>query len=78
MKNQSLVLYVKYSCPFCKKVLNHMKDNEIDIEIRDVNDSTHKEYLIENGGKGQVPCLFIDGSALYESSDIINWLDNNY
>ncbi|WP_373454247.1 glutathione S-transferase N-terminal domain-containing protein [Halanaerobium congolense] len=27
--------------------------------------------------KRQVPCLFIDGEPLYESSDIINWLKSN-
>ena len=33
--------------------------------------------LIERGGKRQVPCLFIDGKALYESSDINAWLETN-
>ena len=44
-----------------------------------LNDDTRKSeddrrYLIENGGKEQVPCLFIDGKPLYESLDIIDWL----
>lgn len=25
----------------------------------------------------QVPCLFIDGEPLYESMDIIKWLEEN-
>lgn len=29
------------------------------------------------GGKRQVPCLFIDGKPLYESSDIIAWFEQN-
>lgn len=29
------------------------------------------------GGKHQVPCLFIDGKPLYESSDIIAWFEQN-
>lgn len=28
-------------------------------------------------GKRQVPCLFIDGKPLYESSDIIAWFEQN-
>ena len=37
----------------------------------------HRERLIEVGGKCQVPCLFIDGEPLYESSDIIDYLAEN-
>lgn len=33
--------------------------------------------LIEVGGKQQVPCLLIDGKPLYESSDIISWIDEH-
>ena len=35
------------------------------------------QTLMEVGGKRQVPCLFIDGAPLYESSDIIDWLRAN-
>ena len=35
------------------------------------------KYLIEHGGKEQVPCLFIDGKPLYESLDIIAWLEEH-
>jgi glutathione S-transferase len=31
--------------------------------------------LRQVGGKQQVPCLFIDGAAMYESADIIEYLD---
>ena len=36
------------------------------------------EELVKIGGKSQVPCLVIDGRALYESDDIIEWLKENY
>jgi len=39
-------------------------------------DTGAKEELIRIGGKGQVPCLVIDGKALYESDDIIEWFKN--
>ncbi len=38
----------------------------------------NRNALIEVGGSPQVPCLFIDGRAMYESSDIIEWLKENY
>ena len=33
--------------------------------------------LVGVGGKRQVPCLFIDGDPLYESLDIIDWLQKH-
>ena len=35
------------------------------------------EQLVSIGGKRQVPCLFIDGKPLYESLDIIKWLEEH-
>ena len=34
--------------------------------------------LIRIGGMMQTPCLMIDGKAMYESDDIIEWLKENY
>ena len=70
------VLYKKDSCPFCQKVLRFMNENKVEgIETKDiVEDSANKEFLIEKGGKNQVPCLFIDGKPLYESDDIIAYI----
>ena len=34
----------------------------------------YKQRLIKDGGKMQVPCLFIDGRPMYESDDIAKWL----
>lgn len=77
MDKQELTLFVKYTCPYCKKVLNFMEENDIDICIKDVTEQDNKQYLIENGGKSQVPCLFISSKPLYESNDIIEWFKEN-
>jgi glutathione S-transferase len=56
----------------------------IDISMRDIReDAQALRALIEGGGKGQVPCLHIeqdDGeiSWMYESSDIVNWLESTF
>ena len=34
--------------------------------------------LVSVGGKQQVPCLFIDGAPLYESGDIVEWLERRF
>lgn len=74
-----LVLYKKDSCPFCQKVLRFMASRGIELPMRDTAlELGARDELVEKGGKGQVPCLFIDGRALYESDDIVTWLGKNF
>ena len=50
----------------------------LDIEMHDTSkDHNDRETLLKVGGKGQVPCLFIDGRPMYESSHIIDYLQTN-
>lgn len=76
--NHELELYVMTGCPYCIKVKNFLASNDISIPQRNITtDRTAEQYLIAVGGKRQVPCLFIDGKPLYESSDIITWVQKN-
>ena len=71
-----LVLYYNPTCPYSKKVLNFLEKIGKEIPLKNVEtDSKAKDELLHLGGKSQTPCLFIDGKPLYESSDIIGWLD---
>lgn len=71
----NLTLYYTPSCPFCKKVTDFMQKNDIQIKMVDRDFSPQdRKALIDIGGKPQVPCLLIDGKAMYESDDIISWL----
>lgn len=73
--SSNLELYVKNGCPWCHKVLSFMAANDIELPLHNIDESeADRERLVEVGGKRQVPCLFIDGKALYESSDIISYL----
>ena len=74
---QKLELYFSPSCSYCLKVLNFMKQNSITIPLKNKNDEPNRQELVKIGGKPQVPCLIIDGEALYESNDIIEWLKLN-
>ena len=75
---ENLILYYKPTCPYCKKVQRFMGKNGIDIEMRNIDENESiKNELIEKGGKNQVPCLLIDGKAMYESSVIIDYLKEN-
>ena len=80
----SLKLYQYEACPFCVKVRRAMKRHALKIETRDVKRSdSAREELLAGGGNLKVPCLRIDevdGQArwLYESSEIINYLDARF
>lgn len=75
----NLILYYYPTCPYCRKVTRFIdKHNLNQIELKNISqDQEAEKELIKNGGKKQVPCLFIDDAPLYESNDIINWLQNN-
>lgn len=76
--NHELELYVMTGCPYCIKVKNFLDSNGISIPQRNITtDRAAEQCLIAVGGKRQVPCLFIDGKPLYESSDIITWVQKN-
>ncbi|WP_151409426.1 glutaredoxin family protein [Anaerococcus sp. Marseille-P9784] len=75
-------LYFKPDCPYCLKVLNFFSENKI-IKFPSYNteDKTcgaeNRRKLEEIGGKVQVPCMVIDGKAMYESDDIIEYAKAN-
>lgn len=76
---QSLTLYHFAGCPYCQKVRNFLSENKINIPMKDIHENPgYRDELIKIGGKKQVPCLVIDGKALYESMDIIEWFKKSY
>jgi len=71
-----LVLYKYDSCWFCRSVMAAIIEMKLTISYRDIHqDDGAIEELMKVGGKGQVPCLFINGTPLYESADIIHFLE---
>ncbi|MBR3181623.1 MAG: glutathione S-transferase N-terminal domain-containing protein [Eggerthellaceae bacterium] len=79
--NGSLELYYYPECPYCQKVLRALDALGASdaVELRNIHaDDDALQTLIAVGGKRQVPCLFIDGSPLYESGDIVEWLQGRF
>ncbi|WP_315980130.1 glutathione S-transferase N-terminal domain-containing protein [Aliamphritea spongicola] len=79
----SLSLYQYEACPFCVKVRRAMRRFNLNVEVRDAKrNQDYKTELEQNGGKLKVPCLRIeeqDGVRwMYESGDIIQYLEKNY
>lgn len=76
-------LFFKPDCPYCLKVLDFFRDNDINkFPSYNIEDATcgaeNARKLKEVGGKVQVPCMLIDGEAMYESDDIIEYAKENF
>lgn len=73
-------LFMKETCPYCKKVMRVIDKYDMDqVQLVDIlKEDGAKDYLIEKGGKDMVPCLFVDGKPMYESSDIIKYLKEEF
>ena len=67
------------ACPYCQRVRDYLGKKGITVPMKDtLENPAFLDELIKIGGKAQVPCLVIDGKALYESLDIIEWFKKNY
>lgn len=76
-----LTLYYTPSCPFCQRVLGEVENMGIKMQLKDIStDAVLANDLIARGGKRQVPYLDDSdrGIALYESGDIIAYLQEHY
>lgn len=71
-----LALYKFDACPFCRRVQLALDDLDIDdITFYDTRrDPERRRELMALTGRTQVPCLFIDEVPLFESRDIVKWL----
>ena len=73
------LLYIRPTCLYCQDVLSFMDEHGISIPTVNISkDAEALETLRTVGGKVQVPCLFIDGEPMYESQDIIRYLDRTF
>lgn len=71
----TLLLYMFDGCPFCQRVLDQAKKQNLTLPMRDIHrDAQAQSELVRVGGKKTVPCLFINGEPLYESADIVAFL----
>ena len=76
-----LVLYKYDACPFCRRVMRVVDELGLEgvIEYRDTRKQPQwRSDLVQRTSQTQVPCLFVDGKAMFESADINRWLQKNY
>lgn len=74
-----LELFKFDSCPFCVRVMGKLRQLGVDgVRMRDTaREPGAEDELVRRGGSDMVPCLFIDGKPMYESADIVRWLEEN-
>ena len=73
-----LELFKFDSCPFCQMVMRYIEDNKIKVDYKDIMESSDDlSRLTNDTGRRTVPCLYIDNKPMFESRDIIHWLQEN-
>lgn len=78
-----LALYQFNACPFCVKTRRTLHRLNVPVALRDAkNDAGHRQALLEQGGKIQVPCLRIEEQGesrwLYDSKAIGAYLNERF
>jgi glutaredoxin len=78
-RTMDLELYKFDSCPYCQRVYRAVRQLGVPLRYRDIEeDDAAARKLVEVGGIDQVPCLFVDGKPLYESADIVAFLELHF
>ena len=75
-----LELYYYAQCPFCQRVLSAIKSAGVEkfITLKNtLENKGNRDFHQRKTGRNTVPCLYIDDTPMFESSDIINWVQKN-
>lgn len=69
-------LFILETCPYCKKVMDYLKENNIKYHKFDIINKDNVLRLLSVGGKEQVPFLYNEetNDKIYESDDIIEYV----
>ena len=69
-------LYILESCPYCKKVMDFMKEKNIPFHKFDTINNDNALKLLEIGGQDQVPFLHDtdNNKKIYDSERIIKYI----
>ena len=76
-----LILYNMEGSPYCRKVREALSELDLEHVVRNVpKGSPKRAALVARGGKMQVPYLIDPNTdrALYESDDIVTYLEAEY
>jgi len=60
------------------KVRRTVRKLQVEVDYRNILWPPNLRRLVREGGRYQIPCLLIDGKAMYESDDIIRFLREHF
>ena len=73
-----VALYYFNECPYCQKVLRKISELNVKVELKNTLESkSDAQFHLQKTGKRTVPCLYIDENPMFESAEIIKWLDEH-
>lgn len=77
MHIDGVTLYYSPECPYCRRVLSYMAENDITLDEKNVLDSGVEEELEQLSGQGGFPTLMIGNEPLIGSDKIIAYLQQH-
>lgn len=74
-----LELYYYNQCPFCVRVLKKIEQLGITniTYCNTLENQAHFQKHLQITGRSTVPCLYINDQPMFESYDIMKWLEDN-
>ena len=73
-----LTLYSGWFCPFVQRVWSVLEEKKIPYQYVEVNPYHKPESLLKINPRGLVPTLEYEGKPLYESSVVLEFLEDVY
>lgn len=72
-----LDIYILENCPYCNKVMEHLKEKNVTYNKIDTKNEENALKLLTIGGKDQVPFLYNsqNNDKIYESDRIIEYIN---
>ena len=78
MSYPKLELFKFDSCPFCQLVMSDIESKRVLVQYLDIYENRENmDRLLQDTGRRTVPCLYIDNQPMFESRDIMHWIDQN-
>ena len=59
-----VIVYTGEHCPWCHKVMDFLKENNIEFEARDVRNQAYAKESVEKSGQLGIPVTDIDGQIV--------------
>lgn len=73
---ESIVMYTTFSCPFCMRAKNLLKQKYSEFSIKEIridsSDEARDEMLAKSNGRRTVPQIFINGKHIGGHTELAN------